>query len=228
MSNNYFIFLKKLKKKYKFKFFNEKILKYNNIILRHDVDYHIDYALELAKIEKKLNIKSTYFFLLRSDFYNLFSFESINKINIIKKLGHKVSLHFDEKIYNKNWKIHFFREIFFFEAIMNVKIDVISFHRPLKKYIQSNKSIFGISHAYQSKYTKKIKYFSDSRNEFSYGNPLSILEHSKNISMQILIHPIWWVSKFGQKSKIKFKKLLQDKQNQLIKNGKLNNNFFTL
>jgi len=205
MLNNYFVFLKRLKRRYNFKFFNEKIFKYKDIILRHDVDYHIDYALELAKIEKKLNIKSTYFFLLRSDFYNLFSFESTNKINIIKKLGHKISLHFDDAIYNKNLKINFFREIKFFEKMMNVKIDIISFHRPLKKYIQSNKSVFGISHTYQSKFMKKIKYFSDSRNKFSYGNPLSTLEYKKNISMQILIHPIWWVSKFNQNSKIKFK-----------------------
>jgi hypothetical protein len=141
MLNNYFVFLKLLRKKYKFKFFNEKIFKYKDIILRHDVDYHIDYALELAKIEKKLNIKSTYFFLLRSDFYNLFSFESTNKINIIKKLGHKISLHFDDAIYNKNLKINFLREKKFFEKMMNVKIDIISFHRPLKKYIQSNNSL---------------------------------------------------------------------------------------
>lgn len=227
MLNNYFVFLKLLRKKYKFKFFNEKIFKYKDIILRHDVDYHIDYALELAKIEKKLNIKSTYFFLLRSDFYNLFSFESINKINIIKKLGHKISLHFDDAIYNKNLKINFLREKKFFEKMMNVKIDIISFHRPLKKYIQSNKRVFGISHTYQSKYMKKIKYFSDSRNKFSYGNPLSTLEYKKNISMQILIHPIWWVSKFDQNSKIKFKKLLQDKQSVLIKNLKLNSQIYT-
>lgn len=228
MLNNYFVFLKRLKRRYNFKFFNEKIFKYKDIILRHDVDYHIDYALELAEIEKKLNIKSTYFFLLRSDFYNLFSFESTNKINIIKKLGHKISLHFDDAIYNKNLKINFFREIKFFEKMMNVKIDIISFHRPLKKYIQSNKSVFGISHTYQNKFMKKIKYFSDSRNKFSYGNPLSTLEYKKNISMQILIHPIWWVSKFNQNSKIKFKKLLQDKQSVLIKNLKQNSQIYTL
>ena len=227
MLNNYFFFLKRLRKKYKFKFFNEKIFKYKNIILRHDVDYHIDYALELAKIEKKLNIKSTYFFLLRSDFYNLFSFESTNKINIIKKLGHKISLHFDDAIYNKNLKINFLREKKFFEKMMNVKIDIISFHRPLKKYLQLNKKVFGISHTYQSKYMKKIKYFSDSRNKFAYGNPLSSLEYKKNISMQILIHPIWWVSKFNQNSKIKFKKLIQNKQSVLIKNLKLNSQIYT-
>ena len=112
--------------------------------------------------------------------------------------------------------------------MMNVKIDIISFHRPLKKYIQSNKSVFGISHTYQSKFMKKIKYFSDSRNKFSYGNPLSTLEYKKNISMQILIHPIWWVSKFNQNSKIKFKKLLQDKQSVLIKNLKQNSQIYTL
>jgi hypothetical protein len=228
MLKDYSIFLTQLKKKYEFKFFNEKISKYNNIILRHDVDYHIDYALRIAQLEKNLKIKSTYFFLLRSDFYNLISQESVIKINIIKKLGHEISIHFDTKIYNRKIKENFFKEKSYFENVFNTRVKVISFHRPQKKYLYSQKNFFGISHSYQKKYISDIKYVSDSKNNFLHGNPLSSSEFKKNKSMQILIHPIWWVSKFNQKSKIKFKKLLQDKQNQLIQNLKKNSYIFTL
>lgn len=47
---------------YIFKFFHQKISKKGNIILRHDVDFDTKYALNIAKVEKKLNIKSTFFF----------------------------------------------------------------------------------------------------------------------------------------------------------------------
>ena len=65
MTRDYENFLSKFKKNdYIFKFFHQKIFKKRNIILRHDVDFDTDYALNIAKIEKKLKIKSTFFFLL--------------------------------------------------------------------------------------------------------------------------------------------------------------------
>lgn len=42
-------------------------------ILRHDIDNSPEKALQLAKLEKKLSVRSTYFVLLTSDFYNVFS-----------------------------------------------------------------------------------------------------------------------------------------------------------
>ena len=225
MLKDYSIFLTKLKKKYKFKFFNEKISKYNNIILRHDVDYHIDYALRIAQLEKNLKIKSTYFFLLRSDFYNLISHDNVGKIRVIKKLGHEISIHFDTKIYNRKIKENFFKEKSYFENVFNTKVKVISFHRPQKKYLYAP-NFFGTSHAYQKKYMLDIKYFSDSKNNFLYGNPLSSTEFERNKSMQILIHPIWWVSNFKKKSKGKFLDLLKHKRESLIKNLELNSEIF--
>ena len=47
---------------YNFVFFSKNIKKNKNILLRHDVDIDILKAYEMAKIENKLNIKSTYFF----------------------------------------------------------------------------------------------------------------------------------------------------------------------
>ena len=63
MINEYKNFLLRLKKNgYIFKFFHQKILKKGHILLRHDIDFDTKYALNIAKIEKKLNIKSTFFF----------------------------------------------------------------------------------------------------------------------------------------------------------------------
>ena len=53
---NYLNFIKTIKnKKYNFIFYeNIKPNKNKQIILRHDVDFDIDYAVNIAKIEKKL------------------------------------------------------------------------------------------------------------------------------------------------------------------------------
>lgn len=68
-------------------------------ILRHDVDTSIDKALELAALESQENVKSTYFFLLNTDFYNIASQNSMEKIQRIHAMGHEIGLHFDETKY---------------------------------------------------------------------------------------------------------------------------------
>ena len=48
-------------------------------ILRHDIDNDIEKALTLAEIEKSAwgGVKSTFFVLVTSDFYNIFSGHSL-------------------------------------------------------------------------------------------------------------------------------------------------------
>ena len=43
----------------------------NSLLLRHDVDFSVDYAYQLAHIESKLKVNST-FFMLTSNMYNCF------------------------------------------------------------------------------------------------------------------------------------------------------------
>ena len=50
------------------------------VILRHDIDSSLDQALELARVEQKLGLSSTYFVLLSSDFYNVASRSSRGKL----------------------------------------------------------------------------------------------------------------------------------------------------
>ncbi|GHV80070.1 hypothetical protein AGMMS49944_18610 [Spirochaetia bacterium] len=47
-------------------------------ILRHDIDNDVEKALELAKLEADNSVQSTYFILLNTNFYNVFS-STVNK-----------------------------------------------------------------------------------------------------------------------------------------------------
>ncbi|MBI4647021.1 MAG: hypothetical protein HY738_10635, partial [Bacteroidia bacterium] len=71
----------------------------NFIIWRHDVDFSLINAWELAKIEKEYNIKSTFFILLHSEFYNPLEYNSYKMLNEIKNSGHDIGLHFDSHFY---------------------------------------------------------------------------------------------------------------------------------
>ena len=58
---------------YEFASFNNYSIMPMPVILRHDIDNSLVKALEIAKIENECNVKSTYFALLSTDFYNIFS-----------------------------------------------------------------------------------------------------------------------------------------------------------
>jgi hypothetical protein len=102
--------IKKIKENFKIIFHND--LFYNSnfylndkanryIIIRHDVDFSVDRALELAKIESKNSAYSSYFFLLHSDFYNIFERRSYYKI---KEIINSLLLKFQRFCSFKQWK----------------------------------------------------------------------------------------------------------------------------
>ena len=69
------------------------------VILRHDLDYDISRAVSIAKIEHREGVKSTYFVLTTTDFYNVFSMENNKLLEELINLGHEIGLHFDEARY---------------------------------------------------------------------------------------------------------------------------------
>jgi hypothetical protein len=181
---------------YDFKFFNELESPFGNLILRHDIDFDVELAYECAKIEYNLGIKSTYFFLLRSDFYNLFEIRTYELVKLIKELGHEISIHFDPTLY-EDFNVGLSIERSFFNHLFNVDIKIISLHRPNDFFLKYNLPISGISHTYQDAYFKDVKYFADSTGTWRFGNPLNSDEFNKNKSIHLLIHPIWWMVEGG-------------------------------
>lgn len=181
-----------LKNEYQFNFFHEHRNKNNELILRHDIDFNIEYALNTAKIENKIGIKSTYFFLLRSNIYNPFSKENFDKIKEIKNLGHTISIHFDPVLY-KDIEEGLAYEKELFENSFDEKINIISIHRPNDFLKNSNSLICDIEHTYLDKYFINIKYASDSMGEWRFGNPLDSNAFIEKKTIHLLIHPIWWM-----------------------------------
>jgi len=70
-----------------------QILEHSNstkwIAIKHDVETNVPKALELAKIEKKYNIKATYF--VQADLVD----DNYKLLQEIKSLGHEVTYHYD-------------------------------------------------------------------------------------------------------------------------------------
>lgn len=165
------------------------------VILRHDIDYSLDKAVELARIEHELGVASTYFALLSSDFYNPASKSCTEKLHTIQDLGHEVGLHFDEKAYPESTPTetvaHILRERDILSAILGTPIATVSMHRPSKATLDADLEIPGMVNSYAHTFFHHFKYLSDSRRRWR--EPvLDIIRAGGYDRLHILTHAFWY------------------------------------
>lgn len=165
------------------------------VILRHDIDNSIEKAVALAEIEKALGVRSTYFVLLTSDFYNVASAKSIAGLKRIADLGHEIGLHFDEMAYpeeNRNDVPGLIkREADILGQILGMDIRSVSMHRPSKETLAADYKIPGVVNSYGQTFFHEFKYLSDSRRRWC--EPvLDIIAQGEAQRLHILTHAIWY------------------------------------
>lgn len=167
------------------------------VILRHDIDFDLAKAAEMAKLEQKIGVRSTYFALLTSDFYNVFSERSFELLCEIAACGHEIGLHFDEVRYPTlsgneeaiTGKI--MEECRLLESAVGMKITTVSMHRPTKAILEADLKIPGIINSYGSVYFKGFKYLSDSRRRWR--EPAEdIIRSGLFDRLHILTHAFWY------------------------------------
>lgn len=205
---------------YEFSFFSEVQNPKRQLILRHDIDFDCELAYKMALKEQLLEVKSTYFFLISSESYNLLTEKNSDYVRKIKEMGHQISLHFDPAIYS-DFRQGLTKEVELFEQYFNEKIEVISLHRPNSFFLDYDQTISGIKHTYQNAYFKDIKYISDSTGIWRYGNPLASNEFKDLDSIHLLIHPIWWET-VGETNSLKIKNQFFKKYQETKEHYKLN------
>lgn len=167
------------------------------VILRHDVDNDIQKAVEMAAFEQEQGVASTYFVLLTSNFYNVFSGESGQALQKIVSCGHKIGLHFDEVRYpflsgdmeGIGQKIAEEAEIL--GRAVGQKIDTVSMHRPSKEILEADLQIPGIINSYGKVFFQDFKYVSDSRRRWR--EPVEeIIASEQYERLHVLIHAFWY------------------------------------
>jgi hypothetical protein len=180
-----------LQKGYVVRDFHSSASASGELILRHDVDFDCQAAQVIAMQEAQISVQSTFFFLLRSASYNLLEPKNSDSVKAIRDLGHEVSVHYDPTLYESDAP-GLLDECALFERIFDVKVRIVSFHRPSPAFQQLTEPFHGIAHTYQPKFTKDICYLSDSQGAFRYGHPHASEAFQAGRSVQLLTHPIWW------------------------------------
>lgn len=152
-----------------------------HILLRHDVDLSLDYALDMALLEKDLGISSTYYILLQSDLCNAMSPEGMELIKRIKGAGHEIGLHIDTRYYQGVIEFSTLEKIakttitMWSKHLHNITPDVPDY---LKRYGDPNCAM-----------DAGYNYIADSGMTWRNGCFCSSLKSDRAL---LLIHPEWW------------------------------------
>jgi hypothetical protein len=173
-------------------------------LLRHDVDADLSAAATMAHVEQELGIGSTYFLMLRSPLYNLMGRSNHLLAETLLSLGHEIGLHYDQGFDAKRgWTPEQTAEAVDSEAAwlerqLGTRVSAVSFHQPGPAVLQGQITTGSRVNTYDRVRLAAFDYFSDSNRVFplspsgAEGIEESIAKHAPR-SLQLLIHPIWWV-----------------------------------
>lgn len=168
------------------------------LLMRHDIDFDVHAAEKMAQSEAGLGIRSTFFFLLRTPFYNVFNLAETEAIHRIIAMGHEIGLHFDRGAYPADMASRELagacrKESAMLGSWFDVPISAISYHRPGPVEIEGRaENSFPLLNSYMPEFTRDITYRSDSGGQWRYGHPMESEAFQRGEPLQLLIHPIWW------------------------------------
>ena len=207
-------------------------------VLRHDIEFSVDRALILARIEKELGVISTYTVQLRNNTYNALSQKNIEAVQEIKKLGHHIGLHQNPpKMSDKELIKYIQKDIETLEHYYGFEVDRFAFHRCgsnpqlLEKYVKVPNKIncYAEEFFHYFKENKpedfRVHYLADSNHQWKYGHPQHT-DYTKNpFRMQLLTHPYSW-SVDGYSNMPNFNRLIKERNQELINDMNTETNTF--
>ena len=160
------------------------------VYMVHDVDFDLDNAIELSKIESENNIVSTYFIRIGAKQYNIFNSSTQSKIKEILMHGNKIGFHYERVFEELSVEEDLKKCKDIFKTILNIPILYFNIHEPARTGIDISNLLQNNNRCYNSNFFKNIKYISDSGSRWREGCFSNHINKHNNIL--VLTHPIWW------------------------------------
>ncbi|TMJ94751.1 MAG: hypothetical protein E6G67_08670 [Actinobacteria bacterium] len=162
------------------------------VVLRHDVDYSVVKAREMAERECHLGVRSTYFLLLTSPYYNLLAADNLRAARDIIGMGHEIGLHYDTDFFSAMDHDAQCRRVVdlarFLAESLGTEVTSIAQHNPSETAVRL--CVPEYVDAYGDRFFREIAYVSDSRRLFGTLDLYGFFRtHARS---QLLIHPLWW------------------------------------
>ena len=168
------------------------------IIIRHDIEFDISKAYQLALIEAAERVRSTYFVQIESDAYNAFSDSNREMLGEIISLGHTLGLHFRQREDERENMPAIARQLNeLTEKIPGAK-RIFSCHRPKKESFYHAYGVPDAINAYNEPFFYRTerpweaptRYITDSK--WRWNNIRDIEDFRDCKRIQFLTHPFQW------------------------------------
>jgi hypothetical protein len=166
-------------------------------IMRHDVDFSPQRALKMAEIEYRAGVKSTYFWLLHSEFYNLLDKDTVAIVHKIQGMGHRFGIHFDTHFYQikseKEIEAALQKELTIIRTVFDVNPAVFSFHNTNEFIMSCQKPAYaGLINTYSHYFQNDVTYCSDSNGYWRFERMLDVAQNENYTKLHLLTHPENW------------------------------------
>ena len=166
------------------------------ILLRHDVDQHLDPVMDMLYVEGCVMFKftATYFLRTRAKQYNLASHGCMSLMRSIDRGGNDIGLHIDGNVKNVDDELELFNRILHCVGVRKQDPTYITQHDPDRSRPISHPIVVDRNVMAERGWT----YISDSSHAWRDG---CLCEHIKKGTKRIYvtIHPMWWyVSHSGE------------------------------
>jgi hypothetical protein len=166
------------------------------VIIRHDVDFSVEAAFEMAQLEHQLGVYSTYFIRIDARYYNPFELTNLQKLQQILKLGHDIGLHYSTahaELQDVSLHESVGRQLRALRELLGHNIIAGAPHEHSRSGVDI-KDLLGHTpltvDAYEPRFVKEMKYISDSSGRWRDGCACEWLDVTSDLC--ILVHPFWW------------------------------------
>jgi hypothetical protein len=183
---------------YRFALFDERASG-PTVYLRHDVDNSVADALEMARLDADLSVRSSFLFLLRSANYNPFTADNVTRIRKIARLGHAIGLHFSdenedrESFHSSSLPERIGKDARLLSEGLDLPITFFSFHNPAGKE-DFQVEIPGLINTYRHEFFDDAKYLSESNFRWREGCPCLLFREMRYRTLQLLVHPMTYAA----------------------------------
>jgi hypothetical protein len=162
------------------------------VILRHDIDFSVAKAEEMAVLDHEAGVQSTFFVLLTTPYYNPLDEGNLRILRRIVGMGHEIGLHYDCSGFDALTFDEQFRRIqslaACLESHLDIQVKVIAQHKPAAATMHPE--FPGYMDPYNHALFRNIAYISDSRMRFRVKDVYAFFR--ENSRCQAVLHPIWW------------------------------------
>jgi hypothetical protein len=163
------------------------------LLLRHDIDTSPRYALQMARLEHSLGVRSSYFVLLHSPFYNPAAPRHWDALHEIIDMGFEVGLHYETDFFEQR-QIDplegILGDVAALEKILQIKIRSVSQHKPASGVFLKQLNEYFVD-AYNEDLMHNVFYISDSGFKWREKALADILGVEDRI--HALTHPFTWI-----------------------------------